>query len=241
MIAPRLSALKDRFGPQGLAVVGITTDDAEQAAVFAERHQMHYPVVVDKDGETSRAYNVTGLPTMILIDKQGVVRDVFIGFDPGGDVALEAAVRKLLAEPAGAGAVRRRRRHFPLSRDPKVVESREPRRARAQSSRWRARQMPSDGTPTSWILPLKALADPDVVLRVDDHGADALDRLDQLQPLFRAEDEDGVVDLVGEERRRRPDRHAPARRCRVARARIDDVVIALAAHDVRSARSRPPC
>ena len=104
MIAPRLSALKDRLGPQGLAVVGITTDEAEQAAVFAERHQMRYPVVVDKDGDTSRAYNITGLPTMILVDKKGVVRDVFVGFDPGGDARLEAAVKKLLAEPAGPGA-----------------------------------------------------------------------------------------------------------------------------------------
>lgn len=104
MIAPRLSALKDRLGAQGLVVVGITTDEAEQAAVFAERHQMRYPVVVDKDGDTSRAYSITGLPTMILVDKKGVVRDVFVGFDPGGDARLEAAVRKLLAEPAQPNA-----------------------------------------------------------------------------------------------------------------------------------------
>lgn len=101
MIAPRLSALKDRLGPQGLAIVGITTDEAEQAAVFAEKHRMRYPVVIDKDGETSRAYNITGLPTMVLVDKKGVVRDIFIGFDPAGDSRLEAAVRKLLAEPGG--------------------------------------------------------------------------------------------------------------------------------------------
>ena len=62
MLAPRLSSLKDKFGAQGLAVVGITTDDAEKAAVFAESMQMRYGVVVDKDGETSRAYGVTGLP-----------------------------------------------------------------------------------------------------------------------------------------------------------------------------------
>jgi thiol-disulfide isomerase/thioredoxin len=104
MIAPRLSSLKDRLGAQGLAVVGITTDEAEQAAVFAERHQMRYPVVVDKDGDTSRAYNITGLPTMILVDKTGVVRDVFIGFDPGGDARLEASIRKLLAEPGAPPA-----------------------------------------------------------------------------------------------------------------------------------------
>ena len=104
MIAPRLSALKDRLGPQGLAVVGITTDEAEQAAVFAERHQMRYPVVVDNDGDTSRTYNITGLPTMVLVDKKGIVRDVFVGFDPTGEARIEAAVRKLLAEPSVPGA-----------------------------------------------------------------------------------------------------------------------------------------
>lgn len=98
MLAPRLSALKDKFGAQGLTVVGITTDEAEKAAVFAERHQMRYGVVVDKDGDTSRAYGVSALPTMILVDKKGVVREVFIGYDPSGDARLEATVKTLLAE-----------------------------------------------------------------------------------------------------------------------------------------------
>lgn len=103
-IAPRLSALKDRLGPQGLAIVGITTEDAEQAAVFADEHRMRYPIVIDKDGDTTRAYNIAGLPTMILVDKRGVVRNVFVGFDPSGDARLEAAVLRLLAEPMPAPA-----------------------------------------------------------------------------------------------------------------------------------------
>jgi peroxiredoxin len=99
-LAPRLSALKDKFGAQGLTVVGITTDDAEKATVFAEKHQMRYGIVVDKDGETSRAYGVSALPTMLLVDKKGVVRDVFIGYDPTGDTRVETALKTLLAETA---------------------------------------------------------------------------------------------------------------------------------------------
>ena len=102
MLAPRLSALKDKFGAQGLTVVGMATDDAERAAVFAEKHQMRYPVVVDKDGDTSRAYGVSALPTMILVDKKGIVREVFIGYDPSGDARLEATVKSLLAEAGPA-------------------------------------------------------------------------------------------------------------------------------------------
>jgi thiol-disulfide isomerase/thioredoxin len=100
MLAPRLSALKDKFGAQGLTVVGITTDDAEKAALFADKHQMRYGIVVDEDGGTSRAYGITGLPTMLLIDKKGVVRDVFVGYDPSGDARLEASLKALLAETA---------------------------------------------------------------------------------------------------------------------------------------------
>ena len=106
MIAPRLRALRDRLGAQGLVVVGMTTDEAEQAALFAERHQMRYPSVVDKAGDTSRAYAISGLPTLVLIDKLGVVRDVFVGFDPSGEASLEATIRKLLAEPQPSPAKR---------------------------------------------------------------------------------------------------------------------------------------
>ncbi len=104
MLAPRLSALKDKFGAQGLSVVGITTDDAEKAAVFAEKNQMRYGIVVDTDGETSRAYGVTALPTMLLVDKKGVVREVFIGYDPTADARLEAVLKTLLAETSPPAA-----------------------------------------------------------------------------------------------------------------------------------------
>jgi thiol-disulfide isomerase/thioredoxin len=99
MIAPRLGALRDRFGAQGLAVVGVTTDEADLAAGYAEKSRMKYASVVDKSGETSRTYGISGLPTMVVVDKSGVVRDVFVGFDPGAEARLEQLVKKLLAEP----------------------------------------------------------------------------------------------------------------------------------------------
>jgi peroxiredoxin len=98
--APRISLLKDRYGAQGLAVVGVTTDAEEKAAVNAERFQMRYPSVVDKAGDTTKSYGIVGLPTMLLIDKRGVVREVFVGFDPSGEARIEAVIKTLLAEPA---------------------------------------------------------------------------------------------------------------------------------------------
>ena len=104
LVAPKLSALKDRFGAQGLTVVGVTTDDVQLAATFMEQHGMKYPSVADGKGDTSKAYGVTSLPTMLVIDKKGVVREVFVGYESSswtaaiGDTKVEALVKSLLAE-----------------------------------------------------------------------------------------------------------------------------------------------
>lgn len=100
MLAPKLSTLKNRFGAQGLSVVGITSDDAEHAAVFAERHGMTYPSLSDANADTNKAYGIVGLPTVVVIDKKGVVRDVFVGYDPSVEAKMEQVVKTLLAEPA---------------------------------------------------------------------------------------------------------------------------------------------
>jgi peroxiredoxin len=98
MVAPKLNALQGKYGAQGLSVVGITTDDLEQAAAFRERTQMKYPVVSDPNGDTTSVYGVSGLPTLFVIDKRGVVRDVAVGYDPARDAAIETLVQALLAE-----------------------------------------------------------------------------------------------------------------------------------------------
>jgi thiol-disulfide isomerase/thioredoxin len=97
---PRLSAMQARYGAQGLRVVGLTADPAERVADFTARAGLKYPVEVDTHGSTSVAYGVSVLPTLYVIDKRGVVRDVATGFDPGRDAQIEALVKQLLSEPS---------------------------------------------------------------------------------------------------------------------------------------------
>lgn len=101
-VAPKLSALQARYGAQGLVVVGITTEDADVAATFKERTQMRYAVATDPTTETSQAYNVASLPTLFVLDRRGVVREIAIGYDPSREAKLEALVKTLLAEPRPA-------------------------------------------------------------------------------------------------------------------------------------------
>jgi thiol-disulfide isomerase/thioredoxin len=100
VVVPKLDALQARYGAQGLSVLGVSTEETQDVAQFAQRMTMRYGVGVDKHSTTTRAYGVVSLPTLVVIDKRGVVRDVSVGYDPASDARLDATVRSLLAEPA---------------------------------------------------------------------------------------------------------------------------------------------
>ncbi len=100
VVMPKLGALQGRYGAQGLSVFGVSTEDAQDVAVFAQRMGVPYAIGVDKHAETTRMYGVSSLPTVVVIDKRGVVRDVSVGYDPSEDARLEGTVRSLLAEAA---------------------------------------------------------------------------------------------------------------------------------------------
>jgi thiol-disulfide isomerase/thioredoxin len=99
IVVPKLGALQGRYGAQGLSVLGVSTEDAQDVASYAQRTAMPYAVGVDRHAETTRSYGVMSLPTVVVIDRRGVVRDVAIGYDSGEDARLEGLVRTLLAEP----------------------------------------------------------------------------------------------------------------------------------------------
>ncbi len=100
VVAPKLGALQARYGAQGLSVLGVSAEEVQDVALFAQRTPFRYAVGVDKHAETTRSYGVASLPTLVVIDKRGVVRDVSIGYDPSEDARLEATIRGLLAEAA---------------------------------------------------------------------------------------------------------------------------------------------
>jgi|CZKU01.1.fsa_nt_gi thiol-disulfide isomerase/thioredoxin len=98
IVIPKLGALQARYGAQGLSVLGVSTEDPQEVALFAQKMAVRYAVASDKHAETTRSYGVMSLPTLVVIDKRGVVRDVAIGYDSSEDARLDASVRSLLAE-----------------------------------------------------------------------------------------------------------------------------------------------
>jgi thiol-disulfide isomerase/thioredoxin len=100
MSAPKLTSWQAKFGAQGLHVIGITDDPVEEASQGVQTFGMRYAAVAsDESYATQRAFGVRALPTVFVIDKHGVIRDVSVGFDPRKEAQMEALLRRLLAEP----------------------------------------------------------------------------------------------------------------------------------------------
>jgi peroxiredoxin len=98
VMAPTLNGWHDRYSAQGVTVLGVTTDPVDLAGRTAGELGMGYALASDSSGSMLRAYRAFALPTLFVIDKQGNVRDVLIGYSSPRLREIEALVQKLIAE-----------------------------------------------------------------------------------------------------------------------------------------------
>jgi thiol-disulfide isomerase/thioredoxin len=88
---PFLSSLYKRNRPQGLEVLGLSTEEERLIANFAATRAIPYALGRDSLGLASRTYGVSSLPTMILIDREGIVRKAYVGVPDPAEVERDVA------------------------------------------------------------------------------------------------------------------------------------------------------
>jgi peroxiredoxin len=92
-----LGAMRDRYQDAGIELLAVSLDqNARQASQSTA--DASYPVLHDAGGEVGRLYDVTKMPVMVLIDRGGVVREVFEGFRRGNEEQYLEHVQALLRE-----------------------------------------------------------------------------------------------------------------------------------------------
>jgi thiol-disulfide isomerase/thioredoxin len=81
---PGYQKLLDHYGPQGFVVIGFKFDtmrDAKNPLQFAKEIGVRYPLVVASDDIKQKFGGIEGLPTTMLYDRRGILRDKVIGFE----------------------------------------------------------------------------------------------------------------------------------------------------------------
>ena len=71
---PHYKDIYEIYGQRGLEVVGIDIEEPKnRVSQFAAKNQIPYKTLLDEKGRVASAYGIVGVPTMVLINKDGRV------------------------------------------------------------------------------------------------------------------------------------------------------------------------
>jgi len=81
---PGYVALQRKYAAAGLAIVGVSVDQADPGVVrkFVAEEKIDYPIVLADDQITSAFGGVEAIPTTVVIDRNGVIRYRKVGSMP---------------------------------------------------------------------------------------------------------------------------------------------------------------
>jgi thiol-disulfide isomerase/thioredoxin len=96
---PALNALYEKYRDAGFVLLGVNIDAQPDNAVrMMRRLRVTYPILFDIDKKASVLYDVSAMPTTVLIDRDGKVRYVRKGYLAGYEDKYRTQIRKLLEE-----------------------------------------------------------------------------------------------------------------------------------------------
>lgn len=100
---PKMEEFHQRYKGHGVTVIGVAVDidDYNKVVQFAKEVGVTYPIAADTNGEAKQYYHIRSLPTLFVIDKDGVIALRLEGYDPENtEKQLEEAVNRALEKPA---------------------------------------------------------------------------------------------------------------------------------------------
>jgi thiol-disulfide isomerase/thioredoxin len=118
---PHLREWQEKYADKGLVIIGLTryynytwnaeagravrsqekvTPEQEQQMLlsFAEHYNLHHRFAIQKDSTMSEFYGVTGIPHVVVIDREGIVRLMRVGSGEQNAKDIEEMIEKLIAE-----------------------------------------------------------------------------------------------------------------------------------------------
>ena len=94
---PQLNKLYEKYRGAGFVLLGINVDDdARHAADLAAKLGLKFPVLLDTDKAVSRLYQLSSMPSTVLIDRDGRVRHVHRGYLSGYEDLYDKQILELL-------------------------------------------------------------------------------------------------------------------------------------------------
>ncbi len=96
---PILDRLHHRYQDTGFAVLGINVEgEREPAQDLVDKTNVTFPILLDADQKVSEMYDLQAMPSSVVIDRDGVVRYIHLGYKPGDEAKYVEVVKRLIRE-----------------------------------------------------------------------------------------------------------------------------------------------
>lgn len=96
---PGIEKVFKRYKNQGLTVIAISIDSEKSAILnFLKSIPLSFPILHDPEIEVSKRYKVYAYPTSFLIDRNGIIREKFIGEEDWLDESRIKLIERFLNE-----------------------------------------------------------------------------------------------------------------------------------------------
>lgn len=96
---PELNKLYSKYKKLGFTILGINVEeDSKEALKIIENDKISFPILFDSENKVSKLYDVIGMPTTLLVDRNGNMRYLHRAYKPGDINKYKKWVKELIRE-----------------------------------------------------------------------------------------------------------------------------------------------
>jgi thiol-disulfide isomerase/thioredoxin len=96
---PVLEQLYRKYKPAGFTLLGVNVEPKSADALgFLKSTPVSFPILFDTTSKVSTLYEVSGMPSTVILDRKGNVRFIHHGYKPGEESEYLDQIRTLMRE-----------------------------------------------------------------------------------------------------------------------------------------------
>ena len=96
---PVLEQLYTKYKPMGFTMIGVNVEpDSKLAAEWLKATPVTFPILFDTKSEVSKLYQVSSMPSTVIVDRKGNLRWMHRGYKAGAENEYLDQIRALVRE-----------------------------------------------------------------------------------------------------------------------------------------------
>lgn len=94
---PWMNSIQKKYADKGVKVIAVNLDqEHRKAKIFLEKIPANFTIVFDPEGISAKAFEVKGMPSTYLIDRDGNIFFSHVGFREKEIPAMENKIKQIL-------------------------------------------------------------------------------------------------------------------------------------------------